>query len=266
VTQTMKNSNVPPSRSGRPGQRQQERKMREARRRRRFRIIASSILAAVIIIGAIALLIVDARHNDAVTAQMDAQATASAAAALKKANADATATPVAATATATSVNAQGAAIVSALQKEYPKGPATPPTLTQPVQNGSNGLKYIVVKAGTGPTINAGDTVAVEYTGWIQASGKKFDSSFDNGAQPISATLTQGQMIQGWVVGIVGMKIGETRRLIIPPALGYGTQAIKDNSGKVIIPANSTLIFDVTPVGYAQPQSNTSTGSTGSTGS
>jgi FKBP-type peptidyl-prolyl cis-trans isomerases 1 len=265
VAQTMKNVNVPPSRPGRPGQRQQERLMRAARRRRRLTIVISSIVAVLIVIGAIVSLIIDARYNADVAAKNDAQATATAAANLKKANAQATASAVSATATANAVNAQGAALVQSLQKQYPKGPATPPVLTQPEQSMSNGLKYIIVKEGTGPTIKAGDTVAVEYTGWIQATGKKFDSSFDNGAQPLSVTLTQGQIINGWVDGVPGMKIGETRRLIIPPSLGYGSQAIKDQSGKVVIPANSTLIFDVTPVGYGQPSSTSGAGSTGSAG-
>lgn len=259
MTQTMKNVNVPPSRPGRPGQRQQERLMRAARRRRRMTIITSSIVAVLIVIVAIAALIMDARYRADVAAKNDAQATATAAAELKQANAQATASAVAATATANAVNAQGADIVKSLQKQYPKGPATPPVLTQPEQSMSNGLKYIIVKEGTGPTIKTGDTVAVEYTGWIQATGKKFDSSFDNGAQPLSVTLTKGQIIDGWVNGVAGMKIGETRRLIIPPSLGYGSQPIKDQSGKEIIPANSTLIFDVTPVGYGQPSSASSAG-------
>jgi FKBP-type peptidyl-prolyl cis-trans isomerase len=254
VTQTTKNSNVPLSRPGRPGQRQQERLQRQARRKRRIRILISSILAVVIVIAAVVFLILDSRHNADVAALNDAHATATANAVSKSATATDIVQVTHAKATASAVNTQTASLVKDLQKQYPKGPDSPPVVTQPVQNGQNGLQYIVVKEGNGPVVKSGDTINFEYTGWLQGSGKKFDSSYDNGAQPIPVPVGQGQVIPGWDQGLIGMRIGETRRLIIPPALAYSSNPQKDQNGKVIIPANSTLIFDVTAVGYGQPQS------------
>jgi FKBP-type peptidyl-prolyl cis-trans isomerase len=73
-------------------------------------------------------------------------------------------------------------------------------------------------------------------------GQKFESSYDDGKQPLSVSpLGQANVIMGWNQGLIGLKVGGTRRLIIPPSLGYGNQA------RGSIPANSTLIFDVTVV-------------------
>lgn len=88
----------------------------------------------------------------------------------------------------------------------------------------------------------GDVVYVHYTGTLQ-SGKKFDSSHDRG-EPIDFVLGQGQVIKGWEQGITGMLLGEKRKLVIPPELGYGSQAV----GGGLIPANSTLVFEVELVG------------------
>lgn len=92
------------------------------------------------------------------------------------------------------------------------------------------------------TARAGDTVFVHYTGRL-TSGKKFDSSLDRG-QPIEFVLGQGRVIKGWEQGLTGMKLGEKRRLTIPPELGYGDR----NVGEGLIPPNSTLEFDVELVG------------------
>jgi FKBP-type peptidyl-prolyl cis-trans isomerase len=78
---------------------------------------------------------------------------------------------------------------------------------------------------------------VNYTGWL-ADGTKFDSSLDRN-QTYSFVLGAGRVIQGWDEGVVGMKVGGERRLIIPPALGYGEAGYSP-----IIPANATLTFDV----------------------
>ena len=95
-----------------------------------------------------------------------------------------------------------------------------------------------------------------YTGWTQADGKEFDSSLSHGStfqvqlvnDPTGQANAQTGVIAGWNNGLIGMKPGETRRLIIPPALGYGSQAqTNQTTGQVIIPANSTLIFDITLV-------------------
>lgn len=121
---------------------------------------------------------------------------------------------------------------------------TPPPVSGTTVNGDQGLQYIDVKAGCGQTTKAGDTVTVTYTGWLQSTGKEFDSSLSHGGTfqiPSALGSSQPQVIQGWNIGLIGMKVGAERRLIIPPSLGYGSQA----NGP--IPANSTLIFDVTIV-------------------
>jgi peptidylprolyl isomerase/FKBP-type peptidyl-prolyl cis-trans isomerase FkpA len=89
--------------------------------------------------------------------------------------------------------------------------------------------------GTGAAAAPGDTLSVNYTGKLQ-DGTIFDTSI--GRAPFSFVLGAGQVIQGWDQGLVGMKVGGKRLLIIPPSLGYGAQAMGP------IPANSTLVFEV----------------------
>ncbi|HEX2914614.1 MAG TPA: FKBP-type peptidyl-prolyl cis-trans isomerase [Chloroflexia bacterium] len=111
----------------------------------------------------------------------------------------------------------------------------PPVSGTPVKT-ADGLQYIDIKVGTGPEAKNGSKVQVHYTGYL-TNGQKFDSSYDRG-QPFPLTLP-GNVIQGWNEGLVGMKQGGKRRLIIPPALGYGAQGYPP-----VIPGNSQLIFDV----------------------
>src|SRR3989344_4930481 len=92
--------------------------------------------------------------------------------------------------------------------------------------------------GTGAEAKAGDTVSVNYVGTL-LDGTKFDSSYDRQA-PFSFTLGEGRVIQGWDIGVAGMKEGGKRKLTIPAELGYGDTPA--GGGK--IPANSTLIFEV----------------------
>jgi peptidylprolyl isomerase len=101
----------------------------------------------------------------------------------------------------------------------------------------SGLKYTVLKAGKGATAKPGQTVFVHYTGTL-TNGKKFDSSRDKG-EPFSFPVGQGRVIPGWDEALSTMKVGERRKLTIPPKLGYGAAGAGD-----VIPPNATLIFDV----------------------
>lgn len=105
----------------------------------------------------------------------------------------------------------------------------------------SGLKYIDTLPGNGATPKKGQTCVMHYTGWLwenNAKGKKFDSSVDNG-QPFEFKVGVGQVIKGWDEGVISMKVGGKRTLIIPPALGYGA---KGAGG--VIPPNATLYFEV----------------------
>jgi FKBP-type peptidyl-prolyl cis-trans isomerase len=113
---------------------------------------------------------------------------------------------------------------------------SPPTPSANAITTASGLEYEDLKVGDGATAQNGDTVSVNYTGWL-TDGTKFDSSIDRG-QTFDFTLGARQVITGWDEGVVGMKVNGTRLLIIPPSLGYGSTA----NGS--IPANSTLIFEV----------------------
>lgn len=92
------------------------------------------------------------------------------------------------------------------------------------------------------TVKNGDTVFVHYTGTLE-NGKKFDSSLDRG-EPFDFVVGAGMVIKGWDQGLLGMKVGEKKRLVLPPDLAYGAREIKGPGGTVLIPANSTLIFDI----------------------
>jgi FKBP-type peptidyl-prolyl cis-trans isomerase len=102
---------------------------------------------------------------------------------------------------------------------------------------SGGLKIEDIKVGTGPEVQSGDTIRIHYNGTL-LNGKEFDSSYKRG-QPFETRIGVGNVIEGWEMGIPGMKVGGKRKLIIPPALAYGSKAV----GNVIEP-NSTLVFEV----------------------
>ncbi len=101
----------------------------------------------------------------------------------------------------------------------------------------SGLQYVDLVTGNGKLANTGDMAVVHYTGWLK-DGTKFDSSKDRN-KPFRFSLEAGQVIKGWDEGVVGMKIGGTRKLIIPPDLGYGARG----AGRVI-PPNATLTFEI----------------------
>ncbi len=92
-------------------------------------------------------------------------------------------------------------------------------------------------AGTGAEAKRGDNVTVHYVGTL-TSGSKFDSSRDRG-KGFSFPLGAGRVISGWDLGVAGMKVGELRKLTIPPHLGYGAGGFPP-----VIPANATLVFEV----------------------
>ena len=95
----------------------------------------------------------------------------------------------------------------------------------------------ILIAGKGKDARVGDKVILHYTGTL-SDGTKFDSSLDRG-DPFSFTLGAGQVIAGWEIGVLGMKVGEKRKLTIPSELGYGESGAGD-----VIPPNSTLIFEI----------------------
>ena len=113
-----------------------------------------------------------------------------------------------------------------------------------MQTTASGLQYLDTVVGSGPEAVAGNKVKVHYTGWLynagakQMHGKKFDSSFDRN-KPITFQLGAHRVIPGWEQGLLGMKVGGKRTLVIPSELAYGARGAGG-----VIPPNATLIFDV----------------------
>jgi len=106
---------------------------------------------------------------------------------------------------------------------------------------NNGVQITVVKEGTGEPVKAGDRVAMSYTGKL-SDGTVFDSNIDpkfGHAEPFVFTLGSGQVIEGWERGVLGMKVGEKRTLVVSPEYGYGEAGVGG-----VIPPNATLTFDV----------------------
>ena len=101
----------------------------------------------------------------------------------------------------------------------------------------SGLQYEDIVEGTGAMPQKGQRVTVHYTGTLE-DGTKFDSSRDRN-RPFSFTIGVGQVIKGWDEGVMSMRVGGQRKLVIPPELGYGTRGAGG-----VIPPNATLLFDV----------------------
>jgi peptidylprolyl isomerase len=117
----------------------------------------------------------------------------------------------------------------------------PPPVTGDTTTTASGLQLIAIEDGSGAMAQQGQTVQVHYTGYL-TDGTKFDSSVDRG-QPFEFPLGMGRVIRGWDEGLALMRVGDKRRLIIPPELGYG-----DRGAGSVIPPGATLIFDVELVG------------------
>ena len=105
------------------------------------------------------------------------------------------------------------------------------------------MKVEILQNGDGAEATAGQNVSVHYTGWL-TDGTKFDSSVDRG-QAFNFPLGGGRVIKGWDEGVAGMKIGEKRRLTIPPHMGYGA-----GGAGAAIPPNATLVFEVELLGLS----------------
>ena len=104
-----------------------------------------------------------------------------------------------------------------------------------------GTKVEILKQGTGVAIKAGDNITVNYVGTL-ADGKKFDSSIDRNS-PFTFIVGKGNVIKGFDAGLLGAKIGEKRKITIPPESAYGSTGIPN-----VIPPNSTLIYEVEILG------------------
>lgn len=98
------------------------------------------------------------------------------------------------------------------------------------------FKITEISHGSGEEVHSGDFITINYKGWLE-NGQVFDSSYERGT-PFKCRIGVGEVIDGWDMGVIGMKEGGKRKLIIPPQLAYGENGIG------IIPPNSTLIFEV----------------------
>jgi hypothetical protein len=117
---------------------------------------------------------------------------------------------------------------------------SPPDIAGEGEVLESGLAFVDFDPGSGDVAQVGDTIAVNYTGWLQDTGEMFDSSIPR-PTTFEVTIGAGGVIQGWEEGLPGMAVGGSRRLIIPADLAYG------ETGQGSIPGSATLIFDITLV-------------------
>jgi peptidylprolyl isomerase len=142
------------------------------------------------------------------------------------------------TTTSTPSSTSPSTTVAAVPVSHPSPAGTwgkEPTVVVPPPPPPTQLQSSDLIVGTGPAAKSGDSVTVQYVLATYSSGKVVQSSWDS--QPFTFTLGQMQVIPGWDQGVVGMKVGGRRELIIPPSLGYGNQS--PGAG---IAANDTLVF------------------------
>lgn len=113
------------------------------------------------------------------------------------------------------------------------------------QDAAKKITMTTIKEGTGAGAENGDKVTVHYTGTLK-DGTKFDSSVDKNT-PFPFVLGEGKVIKGWDLGVLGMKVGEKRKLVIPPELGYGAAGFPP-----VIPENAELIFEIEMLKIEKP--------------
>ncbi len=116
-------------------------------------------------------------------------------------------------------------------------PPAPPTAKGEKKKTESGVEYETIKEGTGAVAKVGQRAKLHYVGTLE-DGRKFDSSRDPGREPLVMEIGRGLVIKGWEESIPGMRIGEIRKLVIPPASAYGAL------GQGVIPPNATLHFEV----------------------
>lgn len=133
-----------------------------------------------------------------------------------------------------------------LPTDSPTPGPTPPAVSGAETTTDSGLTIITLEEGTGASPVLGDKVVVEYSGWTEADGHRFDTT--DGDTPRDFTLLEGGLIGGWIEGLPLMKEGGKARLIIPGALGYGENG-NPNAG---IGPNATLIFDIYLIDVIRP--------------
>ncbi len=148
------------------------------------------------------------------------------------------------TSTETTSNASSTAAIMQNQNQ-PNNLSTSTSNLGPIPTNVTTLEGKDIVVGTGTIAQPGDSVTVQYVGAL-TNGTVFDASANHGTQGFTFTLGAGQVIKGWDEGVVGMKVGGERELVIPPSLGYGAQA----NGP--IPANSTLVFEIELVNVQAP--------------
>lgn len=131
---------------------------------------------------------------------------------------------------------------------------TPVDFTQASTSGdtittTTGLRYIEGTVGQGIAVDWCQTIALHYDAFL-LDGTHFDSSRDTDT-PLIFSPGLGGLIDGIEQGVIGVRVGGQRRLIIPPALGFGPEPRRDQDGQVIIPGNSTVVYDIEVVQVAQ---------------
>jgi peptidylprolyl isomerase len=147
-------------------------------------------------------------------------------------------------ATPTPTETASEAGIEAIVQGIGKDTKTKPEVPAPQGDPPPELVVRDVVRGKGPKAKAGDQVSMQYVGLSWSNGQQFDASWDRGAEPFPLQLGAGMVIPGWDEGLIGLRKGGRRLLVIPPEMGYGPQGTPDGS----IAPNETLVFVVDRVG------------------